>query len=274
MTLDLSLLWDFNQPDVSEQRFRAALASATGDDALILQTQIARTYGLRGDFARAQQILDDIEPQVGSAGAEVRARHALERGRTLSSAVHSPELQTEPVKAAARAAYLHALEIAQTERLDDLAIDALHMLAFVDTDPADQLTWGLQALSVMEGSSQPAARQWEGSLRNNVGYALHQQGRYEEALAQFKLALAFRERAGNAEQTRVATWMVAWTLRALGRMDEALDIQLRLERECEAAGAPDPYVFEELEILYRARQDTARADAYAELRNEHKRNDS
>ena len=50
--------------------------------------------------------------------------------------------------------------------------------------------------------------------------------------------------------------MVAWTLRALGRMDEALDIQLRLEHECEAAGAPDPYVFEELEILYRARNDT------------------
>ena len=54
MTFDLSMLWDFNQPDVSEQRFRAALASAAGDDALILQTQIARTYGLRGDFvARA-----------------------------------------------------------------------------------------------------------------------------------------------------------------------------------------------------------------------------
>lgn len=266
MTLDLSLLWDFNQPDVSEQRFRAALAYAAGDDALILQTQIARTCGLRGDFARAQQILDDIEPQVGSACAEVRARHALERGRTLSSAVHSPESQTEPVKTAARAAYLRALDIAQTERLDDLAIDALHMLAFVDTDPADQLAWGLQALSVMEGSSQPAARQWEGSLRNNVGYALHQLGRYEEALAQFELALAFRERSGKAEPIRVATWMVAWTLRALDKMDEALDIQLRLERECEAAGAPDPYVFEELEILYRARNDTARADAYAELR--------
>ena len=263
MALDLSQLWDFNQPAVSEQRFRAALAAATGDDALILQTQIARTFGLRGDFAHAQQILDGIEPQVESAGAEVRVRHALERGRTLSSATHPPESQTEPVKSAARAAYLHALDIAQAERLDDLAIDALHMLAFVDTDPADQLEWGLQALSVLEGSAQPAARRWEGSLRNNVGYALHQQGRYAEALGQFELALAFRQRAGDAEQIRVATWMVAWTLRALGRLDEALDMQLRLERECEAAGAPDPYVFEELELLYRARNDTSRADAYA-----------
>ena len=266
MALDLAQLWDFSQPAVSEQRFRTALAAATGDDALILQTQIARTFGLRRDFVRAQAILDSIEPQVEGAGGEVRARYALERGRTLSSATHPPETQTEPVKAAARAAYLRAFDIAQGERLDDLAIDVLHMLAFVDTDPADQLRWGLQALSAMESSSQPAAWQWEGSLRNNVGYALHQQGRYAEALAQFELALACRERAGDAEPIRVARWMVAWTLRALGRVDEALDLQLRLERECAAAGAPDPYVFEELEILYQARNDSAHAQGYAERR--------
>ena len=192
---------------MSEQRFRTALAAATGDDALILQTQIARTFGLRGDFAHAQQILDGIEPQVESAGGEVRARHALERGRTLSSATHPPESQTEPVKSAARAAYLRALDIAQAERLDDLAIDALHMLAFVDTDPADQLAWGLQALAVLEGSSQPAARRWEGSLRNNVGYALHQQGRYAEALAQFELALAFRS---ALETPSRSAWPRGW----------------------------------------------------------------
>ena len=266
MNLDLSTVWDFNQPDVSEQRFRSMLVTATGDDSLILQTQIARTFGLRGDFARAQQILKEIEPSISSAGGEARARYMLEFGRTLSSATHSPESQTEAVKAEARAAYLSAFDIAQAEQLDDLTIDALHMLAFVDTAPADQVRWGLQALSIMEGSSQPAAKRWEGPLRNNIGYALHQQGLYEEALDQFKLALAFRERAGNAEQIRIAQWMVAWTLRSLGKIDDALAIQLHLEVECEAAGAPDPYVFEELEFLYRARNETARADEYAERR--------
>ena len=39
--IDVAPLWDFARPDVSEQRFRAALATASGDDALILQTQIA-----------------------------------------------------------------------------------------------------------------------------------------------------------------------------------------------------------------------------------------
>ena len=67
MAIDLAPLWDFNQPELSEQRFRAALAGASPDDALILQTQIARTYGLRRDFAGAQQILKSIEPQVATA---------------------------------------------------------------------------------------------------------------------------------------------------------------------------------------------------------------
>ncbi len=47
MAIDLTPLWDFSQPDVSEQRFRAALRTASADDALVLQTQIARSYGLR-----------------------------------------------------------------------------------------------------------------------------------------------------------------------------------------------------------------------------------
>lgn len=110
-------------------------------------------------------------------------------------------------------------------------------------------------------SSQPAAKRWEASVRNNIGYALHQL--YPEALAQFERALAIRERGSNASATRTARWMVAWTLRALQRDDEALALQLRLEAEGDAAGQPDRYVFEELELLYRACGDVQRAAHYA-----------
>ncbi|GAC1605369.1 MAG: hypothetical protein NVS3B2_11760 [Ramlibacter sp.] len=55
-------------------------------------------------------------------------------------------------------------------------------------------------------------------------------------------------------------------MRALQRVDEALEIQLRLEGERGAAGAPSPYVFAELELLYRARSDELRADHYAQLK--------
>lgn len=266
MAIDLATLWDFSNPQLSEQRFRAELAKSSGDDALVLTTQIARTYGLRKDFSRAQSVLAEIEPKVASAGAEARARFALEYGRTLSSAAHPPETQTDAAKAQARARYEAAHAIAREARLDALAIDAIHMLAFVDTAPADQLKWAQAALAVVDGSDQPAAKKWEASIRNNLGYALHQLGRYDEALAQFKLALAIRERGTDAEATRTAHWMIAWTLRALKKTDEALAIQLRLEREGDLAKQPDPYVFEELETLYREKGDAARASHYASRR--------
>ena len=266
MAIDLAPLWEFSNPEASEQRFRSALASATGDDALILQTQIARTYGLRKDFTKARAILAEIEPMVPSAGAEARARFALEFGRTYASATHPPESRNEASKALARARYEEALAIARGAALDGLAVDAIHMLAFVDTAPADQLKWAQAALAVVEGSSQPAAKRWEASVRNNLGYALHQLGRLDEALAQFKLALAIRERGTDAQATRTARWMVAWTLRGMKKTDEALAIQLQLEREGDLASQPDPHVFEELEILYREKGDGARAAHYANRR--------
>ena len=266
MALDLASLWAFDKPDVSEQRFRAALLTATGDDALVLQTQIARTYGLRKDFAKAREILEAIATRVPNAGAEVRARYALELGRTYASAAHPTETRTAESQALARAAYENALGVSKAEHLDGLAIDALHMLAFVDTAPADQLKWGQEALAVVEASSQPAAKKWEASIRNNIGYALHQLGRFDEALLQFNQAVVLRERGTDAEATRSAHWMVAWTLRALSRIDEAIEMQMQLERECEAAAAPDPYVYEELEILHRAKGNEDKASHYAELR--------
>jgi tetratricopeptide (TPR) repeat protein len=266
MAIDLNPLWNFDNPAQSEQRFRAALATATGDDAIILQTQIARSFGLRGDFAKAREILKDLEPKLPGAGVEARARHALELGRTYASATHPPEALSSEARERARASYKQAYEIARRGDLDGLAVDALHMLAFVDTEPADQLKWGQEALAIAQASPQPAAKKWEASLRNNIGYALYQLGRYDEALDQFKQAVVLREKGEDVEATRIAHWMVAWTLRALNRIDEALAIQSRLEREREAARAPSAYVFEELELLYRAKGDPERADHYHELK--------
>ena len=265
MSIELAPLWDFDQPHVSELRFQAALAGAHGDDALILQTQIARTHGLRKDFAQAQRVLRSIASDVPSAGAEVRIRHALELGRTYASSMHPPELQNAQSRAFARESFDSALATARDAGLDGLAIDAIHMLAFVDTAPMDQLKWAQQALAVVEASSQADAKRWEASIRNNLGYALHQLDRFDQALVQFQQALALREQGTSAGPIRVARWMVAWTLRALGRTDEALTIQLQLQRDCAAAQAPDQYVFEELELLYRAHGDEIEAQRYAAL---------
>jgi tetratricopeptide (TPR) repeat protein len=267
MAIDLAPLWDFDNPDASELRFRQALTKAAGEDRLILQTQIARTHGLRKDFAQARRILGEIEPAMAAAGPEAQARYYLELGRTLASATHEPGDISPEGRALARQSYDKALSISRQAGLDALAVDAIHMFAFLDTSPADQLKWAEAALKVVQASSQADARRWEASIRNNMGYALHQLGRHEEALDQFQQALVLREQGTNQGAIRIARWMVAWTLRSLGRVDDAMAIQLRLEEENDSAGTPDPDVFEELEALYRARNDASRAEHYAKRRS-------
>jgi len=139
--IDLDSMWDFRQPAVSEERFREALKSASGDDALILQTQIARTYMLRGEFDTARGLLAANQVSVQAAGPEARARYWLESGRSYASHRHPPGTQTAETRELARDAYMRALVIANGANLDAVAIDALHMLPFVDTDPAQQLDW-------------------------------------------------------------------------------------------------------------------------------------
>lgn len=262
LAMDLSALWDFSNPALSEQRFAEALKTASGDDALVLRTQIARTHGLRRDFERARALLSEIEPRLAAAGPEPRVRHALEWGRSWISATHAKALRTPAAQAEARASYGRAERLAREAGLDELAVDALHMMGFVDDAPEDQLRWARQALALAQGSPRPAARAWEPSLRNNIGMALKQQGRLYEALDEFTAAARLRDAAGPPERARVAHWMVAWTLRAMGRVDEALAIQHWLESANAAAGKPDPYVFEELALLYRARGLDARAEEY------------
>lgn len=264
MTIDVASLWDFARPEVSEVRFRAALERADADEALILRTQIARTHGLRKDFDRAREILRELEPSMACAGAEARVYFHLEFGRTFASATHAANLLTPEAKEFARKAFERALELARESELDALAIDAIHMRAFVDPAAADQLKWSKAALEVALASKQPEARRWEAAIRNNVGYALHQMGRLDDALREFEKALEIRERGTKPEATRIARWMVAWTLRGLGRSDEALTMQLALEEACDAVGEPDPYVFRELEALYREAGDKAKAEHYAE----------
>lgn len=266
--VDLAALWDFSRPELSEQRFRQALAGASGDDALVLQTQIARSFGLRKDFAAARRQLAAIEGAVKAAGPEARVRWALESGRTWASATHADDSLTPEAQRQARAHFTQALDLAREAKLDALAIDAVHMFAFIDTTPQQQLEWAQQALAISLASSQPDAQRWEASIRSNLGLALHRLGRYPEALAQFEQAQALREKGGNAASVRVAKWRVAWTLRALRRGPEALKMQLQLEAEAEAAGAPDLYVFEELALLYREQGDVAKSVHYERLREQ------
>ena len=101
-------------------------------------------------------------------------------------------------------------------------------------------------------ATDPRARQWRASLLNNMGWTAFERGDYSDALSLFDDALAARLEQGKVAEIQIARWSIARTLRAMGRVDEALAIQLALAEEHRAAGTADPYVDEEIEALTRA----------------------
>ena len=259
--MDIKGLWNFADPAASEALFRERLAGAGVDDALSLQTQIARSYSLRGRFDEAHHLLDSMQSELAAAGAEPRVRWMLERGRTFRSS-------KQPDRA--KPLFAQAVDAAGAAGLDELAVDAMHMMALVEPASAEQMRWNLRALALAESSIDANARSWKASLANNIGMTLHDDGLFEQALASFRTALAARERMGNPANTRAARWAVAWTLRSLKRHAEALAVLRRLEQECADADAPDGHVFEELaeNLLLTGQVEPSRpyfAKAHAEL---------
>ena len=233
--IDPTPLWNFDDPEGSEQRFRAEAENADPDDRLVLMTQVARALGLQEKYDEGNAVLDDLSPTED----EVAVRIALERGRLFRSE-DDPDQARPLFEAAARSA--------SEAGLDALHVDALHMLALV-AEPAEQVALGARALAVARASSDQQTRDWDASLLNNIGMAQADAGDFEAALGTFEEALAARQRIGDPSRTRVARWMVAWALRNLGRNEEALQIQLALRAELDAAGLTDPHVDEELALL-------------------------
>lgn len=220
--VDLDALWDFTDPAGSEDRFRAT----PGDEA---RTQTARALGLQGRFDEALEVLNSID--LNDADERVRARHALEMGRVLNSAGNPGE---------ARPWFDRAESHARAAGDDGLEVDAMHMLAIV-AQPDDAVTLNRHALEKASASQQPKARRWRGSLLNNLGWALHDQANFTEALSVFEEALAEREASGSPQQVRIARWCIARALRSLERYADALPILQEL-----LAVEPDGFVHEEL----------------------------
>jgi tetratricopeptide (TPR) repeat protein len=235
---DFDALWDYAHPDQTESKFREILLQFPEDNPAFLEllTQIARTQGLQHKFDHAHQTLDQVERRLGGVPSPPTVRYLLERGRVLNSSGKVEE---------AYPFFAEALELAKQLNEDFFAIDALHMLAIV-APPEQSLTLNQQAIELAESSHEERARNWLGSLYNNTGWSYHETGEYALALAIFKKAEAWQQSKGRVNETRIARWCVARTLRSLGRVEEALSKQLTLKDEIEGVKEKDGYVFEEI----------------------------
>jgi tetratricopeptide (TPR) repeat protein len=237
-------LWDYADLPGSEARFNELLPRAEAHDpvyALILRTQIARTYSLRGDFPVAHKILDGVAAGMTPEMALVRVRYLLERGRCFNSAGE---------KGTARPLFLEAYELGRTigPRADYHTIDAAHMLGIAAESLAEQQKWNETGINLAEASAAPRAQSWLGPLYNNTGWNYAVAEMLDEALAIFQRSWAWRQaHSQDAPQTiRIAKWCVAHIWRRQGQLHGALALLRELEAAWAAAGSGDGYVFEDL----------------------------
>lgn len=229
-------LWDFDDLDLSERRFTEQLDREADDEGRAeVLTQLARVEGLRGEFDRCGDLLDEAE-QVGAGRAVVDVRLLLERGRMLRSS-------GDP--AAAYPLFVTAFEQAAAAGEYWFAGDAAHMAALAAADDDGLRAWTARGIEL--GERETAAAYWRGPLLNNLGWALYEQGAHEEALAVFEQALAVREEDRSDEYAiEIARYAVAVALRALGRSAEAAVQAERAVAWSLRSGRDAPYFHEEL----------------------------
>jgi tetratricopeptide (TPR) repeat protein len=200
-------LWDFDDLDGSEARFREQLDDEESDAGRAeVLSQLARVEGLRGDFEAAARVLDKAEPLAGP-GPVANVRLELERGRVFRS---SGDL--EAAFPLFQSAYDRACEAGEFY----LAGDAAHMCAIAVTDRAVMEQWTQRGLDL--GEREPEAAYWAGPLLNNLGWEYFDSGEHEHALELFQRALEVRERdPGNQAAIGHAKEAVQAALEALGR---------------------------------------------------------
>ena len=257
-------MWDYQNPDVTEIKFKEILpllknsAEFTYDAGYHaeLLSQIARAQGLQGKFDEAHKTLDEAEKLLTEDLKTAKIRYLLERGRIYNSSGFSEK---------AKPLFFEAWEFGNKNKLDLYAIDAAHMMGIV-VPPETQLEWSLKALDLTEKTEDKRAKGWLGPLYNNIGWTYHDLQEYEKALELFEKALKWRREINDEYSIRIQKWNIARTFRSLGRIDEALEIQLALKKEFEEKQLEqDGYVFEELGELYLIKDNQTEAKKYFKL---------
>ena len=235
-------LWDFDDLDATERRFREQLELEESDAGRAeVMTQLARVAGLRGDFEEGDRLLDEAITH-GHESAVAQAYIDLERGRLRRSS-------GDP--AAALPLFESAFAEALRANQHFVAVDAAHMAALAAADREGFLAWTQRGIDLAE--EREGASYWLGPLLNNLGWEYYEAADYALALDAFERALRARERdPANASAIEIARYAVGKTLRALGRAQEAIPLLEQAVAWAEREGRPDGWFHEELAEEYAA----------------------
>lgn len=141
-------------------------------------------------WSRLQQVLGIFERKSGSGASAVKRFKAL---------------------------YDYCLKYKLYER----AIDAAHHVVLASDDPAEQMAWSQKGIEAAEAGG---LQGWLAVLWNNMGGALEEQERWDDALVAYRTAKKYHYETGNKQRMLIADWAVTRALRMTGKLDEAREL--------------------------------------------------
>lgn len=102
------------------------------------------------------------------------------------------------------------------------------MVGIVDNDVDDKIKWNKIAIALAEKTSDERCQAWLGAIHNNLAQNYIEAEKYSDALDSFQKCKSYAEERGDPIVIRGASWGIARSLRSLGSLDKALEIQTDL----------------------------------------------
>jgi tetratricopeptide (TPR) repeat protein len=226
--------------------------------ALDAVTQLVRVQNLQGKITEAKETLELARKLIMAIDPPKRVRLEirllLEEGRHLC-------LSMMPAKAQVHfnQAWNKATEATEVF----LAIEAAVMLS-ISQPPKYQNEWLQSAITLAEKTDVAQAKLWLAQLYLMDGWHAFDFRRFEDALRSFKQALDRPRERGEMTSVILIKWCIARVLRALGRTQEALEIQKELLIEVANEGKLNGHVFLEMAECLQLLRKSEEAKGYFE----------
>ncbi|KAJ3413940.1 hypothetical protein HDV05_007308 [Chytridiales sp. JEL 0842] len=232
------------------------------------------------ESAPSSDDLDDYDVMCLFVNArKVRVAYLMQLGR-LQHAQGNAEASVKQLRL--------AVQISRIEpRDEDLAsneIESMYLLALAESDVDEKVKRHQEAINIVERSEQKGIKSWSGDLENSLGWIYVDTERFDVGLECFEKAVKAREEELKAvvktekdaekrkkkkvqceTKVRMAQWAVGYSLRSLGKLDEALEKQQAILAQLEdSTSGANAYaaIHQELALIYNAK-------AKAELAKRH-----
>ncbi|WP_218938896.1 hypothetical protein [Wolbachia endosymbiont of Ctenocephalides felis wCfeT] len=231
--LQLSKLENFDDlftghPESIEKNLSALLpqAEVLENKSIYLQilSQIALAQAMQKKFDLAHKTLDSAEAALAPQYQLAQVRILLERGRVFH--------QSDNIEIALQL-FNQSYELSVKHGFDFHTVNAAHMIAIVEKGIDKKIIWNKKAIDLAAKAEDERARAWLGALYNNLAQNYIEAEQYQNALSAFEKCKKYSEEKGEMIVVRGAKWGIACSLRSLGFLDNALEMQLALLKEYE-----------------------------------------